>query len=181
VSRVRPIRLILAAALVALAGPAFAQPASPSDLAVYQGADREQLLIDGAKREGSLTLYTSMQLDSIAPLQKAFEAKYGVKIVTWRGSGKDILSRAVSESAANRNDVDIMESDGFALEALYRENVLLAVKSPYLADLTPEAVRPHGQWVERRLQHQRDQEAAAAAELRGPAQARLQGYARHRG
>ena len=30
-----------------------------AQLAVYQGADREKILIDGAKREGQFTLYTS--------------------------------------------------------------------------------------------------------------------------
>jgi iron(III) transport system substrate-binding protein len=139
------------AAIALLGSSARAQPASPSALALYQGADRAQMLLDGAKREGELTLYTSMQVDSIAPLQKAFEAKYGVKIRSWRGSGKDILRRAMVESAANRNDVDILESDGFALEALVRENLLQEVRSPYLADLIPEALQPHGQWVGTRL------------------------------
>jgi iron(III) transport system substrate-binding protein len=135
-----------------LAWPAqvAAQP-NGSALASYEGADRERLLIDGGKREGELALYTSMQVDSIVPLQKAFEAKYGIKIRIWRGSGKDILRRAVTEAEANRNDVDILESDGFALEALYREGLLQAVKSPYLADLIPEALRPQGQWVGTRL------------------------------
>jgi iron(III) transport system substrate-binding protein len=127
------------------------QPNGTAALAGYVGAERERLLIDGAKREGELTLYSSMQMDSITPLQKAFESKYGVRIRIWRGSGKDILRRAVTEAEASRNDVDIMESDGFALEALYREGLLQAVKSPYLADLIPEALRPEGQWVGTRL------------------------------
>jgi ABC-type Fe3+ transport system substrate-binding protein len=149
---IRICSILVAAALLALCGPpARAQPASPSALALYQGADRARLLLDGAKQEGELTLYSSMQVDSIAPLQKAFEAKYGVKIRIWRGSGKDILRRAMVESAANRNDVDILESDGFALEALVRENLLQEVSSPYLADLIPEALRPQRQWVGTRL------------------------------
>jgi len=32
---------------------------SPTQLALYQGADREKILIEGAKREGQFTLYTS--------------------------------------------------------------------------------------------------------------------------
>jgi iron(III) transport system substrate-binding protein len=131
--------------------PAFAQPNGAAALATYQGADRERLLIDGAKREGALMLYSSMQVDSIVPLQKAFEAKYGVRIRIWRGSGKDILGRVVAEAAANRNDVDIMESDGFALETLRREKLLQEVKSPYLADLIPEALSPQGEWVGTRV------------------------------
>jgi iron(III) transport system substrate-binding protein len=143
--------LVLACGLLLWNAPTRAQPTSPSALATYLGADRERLLMDGAKQEGELTLYSSMQVDSIIPLQKAFEAKYGVKIRIWRGSGKDILQRVVTEAAANRYDVDIMESDSFALEALYRESLLQTVKSPYLADLIPEALRPQGQWVGTRV------------------------------
>jgi iron(III) transport system substrate-binding protein len=144
--------LVLTAALVALCLPAArAQPADAAALAVYQGADREQRLIEGAKREGELKLYSSMQLASIAPLQRAFEKKYGVRIAIWRGSGKDILRRVTAEARASRVDVDIMESDGFALEALHREGLLEPVKSPYLADLIPQALRPQGQWVGTRV------------------------------
>src|SRR6266700_7617638 len=70
----------LACALLLFQTPAFAQPSGAAALAAYQGADRERLLMAGAKREGELTLYSSMQVDSIIPLQKAFEAKYGLKI-----------------------------------------------------------------------------------------------------
>jgi iron(III) transport system substrate-binding protein len=128
-----------------------AAPVSTSDLATYLGPDREQLLIAGAKKEGSLTLYSSMQVESVAPLKKAFQEKYGIKVQDWRGSGKDILTRAITEARANRAAVDILESDGFALEALQRESLLQPVESPYLADLIPEALRPQRQWVGTRL------------------------------
>jgi iron(III) transport system substrate-binding protein len=145
------IAALAAACFFILPGlPAFAQT-DVAALAGYLGADREQRLIEGAKKEGELTLYTSMQLESSAPLQKAFEEKYGVKVRAWRGSGKDILRRAITEAQANRNDLDIVESDGFALEALYRETLLESVKSPYHADLIPEALRPDGQWVGTRV------------------------------
>src|SRR4029453_12239982 len=97
--------------------PAHAQT-EPAALAGYQGADREHRLREGAKKEGELTLYSSMQMESIAPLQKAFEDKYGVKIKIWRASGNDILVRAGTEAKANRTFFDVAESDGFALEAL---------------------------------------------------------------
>jgi iron(III) transport system substrate-binding protein len=151
------MRRILQAWVVAVVGshfvcaPAVAQSTDVAALASYLGPDREQRLIAGARREGELTLYTSMQMESSAPLLKAFEDKYGIKFHVWRGAGKDILRRAVAEAQANRADLDIVESDGFALEALYRETLLQAVKSPYHADLIPEALRPQGQWVGTRV------------------------------
>jgi hypothetical protein len=110
---------------------AHAQPSGVAALATYQGPDRAQRLLDGARREGELALYTSMQMESIAPLQRAFEEKYGIKLRTWRGSGKDIRNRALTEAQAGRADLDMVESDGFALEALQREGLLQEVRSPY--------------------------------------------------
>jgi iron(III) transport system substrate-binding protein len=149
-----PIRIYAALAGFVCAGllavpPTFAQQTG-APLATYQGADREQRLIEGAKREGELTLYSSMQVESLTPLQRGFEAKYGVKVRIWRGGGKDILQRVVTEAAGGRHEVDVMESDSFALEALGREGQLQAVSSPYAADLVPQA-RERRLWVRTRV------------------------------
>jgi iron(III) transport system substrate-binding protein len=134
---------------LSLTQAAFAQQTG-APLATYQGADREQRLIEGAKREGGFTLYSSMQIESITPLQRAFEAKYGLKVSIWRGAGKDILQRVVTEAGGSRHDVDVMESDSFALEALGREGLLQEVRSPYAADLVPQA-RQQPLWVGTRV------------------------------
>jgi iron(III) transport system substrate-binding protein len=149
-------RLIIALLLVATAGIAdvsqvHAQGNSTAALAAYMGTDREQRLLEGARREGELMFYSSMQFESVAPLQKAFEERYGVKMRVWRGSGKDILRRAVTEARGNRYDVDVAETDGFVLEALNREALMGALPSPYLVDLIPEAVPPQGQWIATRI------------------------------
>jgi iron(III) transport system substrate-binding protein len=140
----------VACALFVSQAPALAQQTGGAPLATYQGADRAQRLLEGAKREGELTLYSSMQIESLNPLQRAFEAKYGIKVRIWRGSGKDILQRVVTEAAGGRHEVDVMESDSFALEALGREGQLQEVSSPYAADLIPQA-RAHALWVGTRV------------------------------
>ncbi len=125
--------------------------ATAADVALYQGADRQQKLIAGAKKEGTFTVYTSAQATDFNALLAAFEKKYGVKGVIWRAGSENILNRAVQESRAGRNTVDIVETNGPELESLSREKVLQVVKSPYLADLIGPAVRPHGEWVGTRL------------------------------
>ena len=40
-----------------------------------------------------------------------------------------------------------MAGSSSALEPLYRESLLAEVKSPYLADIIPQAIAPHRQWV----------------------------------
>jgi iron(III) transport system substrate-binding protein len=124
-----------------------AQPSSVADLAGYQGADRVQLLIDGAKREKELTFYSSIPPDDISALVSAFDRKYGVKVKVWRADSEGFLQRVVREARARRFEVDVVAGSSSALEPLYRENLLQEVKSPYLSGIIPEAIAPHRQWV----------------------------------
>jgi len=142
-------RLALLATCLA-AGAAAAQT-SLADLAAYDGPDRAQKLIDGAKREGTLTFYGSAPTDDLAAFTGAFEKKYGVKVRIWRGSSENVVQRAVTEARAGRFDVDIFDTNGPEMETLHREKLLQAVKSPVLADLIPQAIMPHGEWTGNRL------------------------------
>src|SRR6516162_7367055 len=126
---------------------ALAQPSGVAEIAAYQGADREQRLIEGAKREKELTFYSSIPPDDIAALVSAFDRKYGVKVKVWRADSEGFLQRIVGEARARRFEVDVMAGSSSALEPLYRENLLQEVKSPKLAGIIPQAIAPHRQWV----------------------------------
>jgi iron(III) transport system substrate-binding protein len=128
-----------------------ASVAPAQEAALYQGADRQQRLLDGAKKEGELTVYTSAPVDDMAALTAAFEKKYGIKVKVWRAGSEKVLERTVAESRANRFDVDIIETNGPELESMHREKLLQEVKSPYLADLIPQAILPHREWIGTRL------------------------------
>jgi iron(III) transport system substrate-binding protein len=135
------------AVLLLFVACALGQPSSVAELADYQGADREQRLIDGAKREKELTFYSSIPPDDIAALVSAFDRKYGVKVKVWRADSEGFLHRVVGEARARRFEVDVVAGSSSALEPLYRENLLQEVKSPYLSGVIPEAIAPHRQWV----------------------------------
>lgn len=137
-----------------LSGAALAQTTvrgTMAELAQYQGADRTQRLIAGAKKEGKLNIYTSAQTEDMGALVAGFEKKYGIKASVWRAGSEKVLQRAVTEAQAKRFTVDVMETNGPELESMHREQILQAVKSPGLKDLLPEAIRPHGEWVGTRL------------------------------
>jgi iron(III) transport system substrate-binding protein len=138
---------LTALALLALAPCALAQPMSVAEIATYQGADREQRLIEGAKREKELTFYSSIPPDDITALVSAFDRKYGVKVKVWRADSEGFLQRIVGEARARRFEVDVMAGSSSALEPLYRENLLQEVRSPNLAGVIPQAIAPHRQWV----------------------------------
>jgi hypothetical protein len=68
----------------ALAQPPQAAAPTLSDIASYEGPDREKRLIEGAKKEGELMFYSSIPVEDIAALTAAFDKKYGVKVKVWR-------------------------------------------------------------------------------------------------
>jgi iron(III) transport system substrate-binding protein len=143
---------IRAAALAAFALAVTAGAAAQGiALATYEGPDRLQKLVEGAKKEGELTIYTSAPTDDMKVLADAFEKKYGVKAKVWRSSSEKVLQRGVTEARANRFEADVYETNGPEMEALVREKILTPVHSQVLNDLIPEAKFPHQSWVGARL------------------------------
>jgi iron(III) transport system substrate-binding protein len=133
------------------APPPAAGGATTADLALYEGSDRTERLIEGARREGEITIYTSAQTTDLGPVVEAYEKKYGIKASIWRAGSEAVLNRAVQEARAGRHTVDVVETNGPELESLSREQILQLVKSPYHKDLIAPAIRPHGEWVGTRL------------------------------
>src|SRR5258708_3467220 len=111
-----------AGALLAMlvAGSVLAQAQTLEDLAHYSGPDRTARLIAGAKREGTVTLYSSATLADQSAILRAFTAKYGVKVQQWRGSSEDIRSRALTEYANTRFDTDLAATAGSQMEIMVR-------------------------------------------------------------
>ena len=143
------LALIVCGACLAFAVPAHAQ--SIADIARYSGPDRTQRLIDGAKREGFVTLYSSAVIADTNAIIQAFEQKYGVQVRLWRGSSDDILRRAVTEARGERYEADLAETAGDSMEGLQRERLLGEVSSPAFAQLMPGAVVSQRGWIADRL------------------------------
>ncbi len=116
-------------------------------LATYEGADRLQRIVEAAKKEGSLTLYTTIAEKDLPVLIKPFESKYGVKVNVWRAGTDKVLQRTLAEAQARRDEVDVIHFGSPEMEALSREKVLQAVNTPTYKLLLPGSVPPHRQWA----------------------------------
>lgn len=140
-------RIMLAMTFAALeqAGAALAQ--TPADLAMYSGADRSERIIAAAKKEGSLTLYSTTPGEYMRLLTDAFEKRYGIKVNVWRGLSEQVLQRTISEARGNRFTVDVIQNLSVSMEALQREGLLKEVSSPLTRDLIAEAVPAHHGWA----------------------------------
>ena len=117
----------------------------------YQGADREARLVEGAKKEGTVVIYTSLATTESVPLTQAFEKKYGVKPELWRALSDKVVQRTITEAQGRRNAVDVVETNGPELEMITREKLFSPFYSPYIADLPPYALPPHRQWISDRM------------------------------
>src|SRR5438552_7236663 len=147
-------RRILAGALgtALLPGFAFAQGQRDAvknrEIYLYRGADREKKILEGARKEREVVVYTSLNLKDSVPIVEVFERKYGgVKVQLWRSSSEKGLQRAVAEARAGRFSCDILETNGPEMEAMHREQLLEEFFSPHFKDLPPAAFPRHRHYV----------------------------------
>jgi iron(III) transport system substrate-binding protein len=107
---------------------------SLSQLASYAGTDRERILIDGAKREGKVSWYTTLAANQNKQIASAFEAKYpGVKVETFRTGSGPLIERVLTEAKARRHLVDAIETTLPGLMTFRDNRLLTSYTSPYLA------------------------------------------------
>lgn len=144
-----------ACAALALASALAAQGAHSQalqNLATYAGEDREQRLIEGARKEGALVFYTTFPTEYADQLLDPFRARYGVKVNVWRARSEIVLSKVLAEARAGGPGADVITIIATATEVLRRENLLQEVRSRHHAELVRSAVPAHRQWVAQ-LQH----------------------------
>jgi len=82
-------------------------------------------IIDGAKKEGSLIVYTSMTVDQAQKLNDAFRVKYPfLQISMFRAVGERLLTKIMTEAQAGKFDFDVVQSAETQAYFLKRRNLL---------------------------------------------------------
>jgi iron(III) transport system substrate-binding protein len=127
------------------------QPSPHRSIYMLDAADRQARLLAGAKKEGLVVLYTSLNTQDSGPLTQAFEKRYGIRTQIWRAASERVLQRAVTEARAGRVAFDVIETNAPEMEAMYREQVLDEFRSPMFAELAPASFPPHRHYVATRF------------------------------
>jgi ABC-type Fe3+ transport system substrate-binding protein len=133
-------------------GAALAQ--SADQVLLYSGPDREQKLIEGARKEGQVVIYGALiQNQAMRPIADGFAKKYPfVKITTWRADSEDIVQKAAAEVRASNVVADVIEGTGAGEQA-----VAAGIVQPYFSPAVtafPEIYRnPAGLWAPTRLSY----------------------------
>ena len=133
--------------LVGLPAVVFAQGKKPSmigELVAYTGADREQILVAGARAEGKVTWYTSLAGSSYKELAQGFEKKYGVKCEVYRAASNELMARITAEAKARQYLVDTIETTLPLLKSLREDGLLAVYTSPHLAKYPAHAKESAG-------------------------------------
>lgn len=127
---------------------AVARPQTVAEIATYRGPDRQQVLEEGARREGQLLLYTTLIVDqAIRPLKAAFEKKYPfITLEYYRANSGEVAQRAINEYQARRYEVDLI--DGTTSPQLVKAaGFLQPFHSPMLDVYGPELKDRQGYWA----------------------------------
>ncbi len=141
-------RFVVFVALAAAIGfGQLAEAASVEEIALMNRADRQKILVEGAKKEGKVTWYTTLIVDQvIRPVKAAFEKEYPfIQIEFFRGNSERVVQKMLAEYQAKRYDVDLI--DGTVSPTMVRRaGYLQRFFSPALAEYPAELKDPQGYW-----------------------------------
>ena len=169
------------AGLIGLAG--LCQAASVEDVALLKSAERQKILVEGARKEGKLTFYTTLIIEQVVrPLKDAFEKEYPfIQMEYFRGNSDRVTQKLFAEYQAKRYAVDVV--DGSSTTTMVRRAGLLQrFYSPHLAEYPAELKdadrilgREQPLLSHPRLQHAHGQTRRGAEKLRRSAASALEG------
>ena len=121
--------------------------ATVEEIALMKSANREKILIEGAKKEGKVSFYTGLIVDQVVrPVKDAFEKEYPfLQVEFFRGNADRLAQKMLAEYQAKRYEVDIV-SGSSAATILQRAGVMQRFYSPPIAEYPRELKDPNGFW-----------------------------------
>ncbi|OGQ84050.1 MAG: hypothetical protein A3F90_14775 [Deltaproteobacteria bacterium RIFCSPLOWO2_12_FULL_60_19] len=111
-------------------------------------AERQKALEDGARKEGSVTVYGVLNTDEHGPINTGFQKKYPfLKVDFLRAAAAKNFERALMEKRAGKVRGDLFIGATLEMVAGKKEGTFASYRSPE-AEVYPEALRdPDGYWV----------------------------------
>jgi len=152
-SRGRRVGLAAVAIAVAFCS-ASAHALTTEEILNYKGPDRQRLLEDGARKEGTVVVYSGMIVNQLLrPLTEAFEKKYPfIKTRYWRGDSNQVLVKVLAETQANSLVADVIEGSGMS-GAIGGSKIVLPFYSPLFAELPNEDIAADRTWAATRFRY----------------------------
>src|SRR5262245_12610671 len=117
------------------------------DILTSRAPNREQLILDGARKEGKVVLYSAAIVNQAQrPLAQAFMKKYPfVKMSFWRGDTEEIIAKVSAEMRANNLVADVLEGTGIG-EIAIETKIAQPYNTAQIEALTVRYRHPTGHW-----------------------------------
>jgi len=149
------LRIAAVAAVAAGLGAGSARALTAAEILNYTGPDRQQVLEDGARREGTVFIYSGMIVNQLLrPLTEAFEKKYPfIKTRYWRGDSNQVLVKVLSEMRANALEADLVEGSGLGSFAVAGARIVQPFSSPAFDALPAQDIAPDRTWAATRFRY----------------------------
>jgi iron(III) transport system substrate-binding protein len=105
-----------------------------------------------AKKEGSVTWYTSTPVAAGQYIANEFQKKTGIKVEMLRTGGQNVIRRFLQEADSGRVVVDVITmSDMSAANAMARRGLLVPFKPVGFDKIIPDAKDANGNYIAQRL------------------------------
>src|SRR5262249_33053353 len=108
------LRTAAAACVTLLCASAGMSIAGAQEIFLSRAPNREETIIDGARKEGQVVLYSGAIVNqALRPLADAFMKTYPfMKMTFWRGDSEEIMAKLSAEARAGKVAADVVESTG---------------------------------------------------------------------
>ncbi|HKG00298.1 MAG TPA: extracellular solute-binding protein [Xanthobacteraceae bacterium] len=109
--------------------------------------------VEAARREGTVSWYTSTPVAQAQQLASRFEQQTGIKVQLLRSGGQAVLRRLQQEISAGRPGADVLTmSDAGAANGLARQSILEPFRPQGFDKVVEGAKDKEGRWIAQRLQ-----------------------------
>jgi len=109
--------------------------------------EREKVLIDNARKEGTLTFYAATNLRDTQEVVAGFNKRYPfIKVAFSSLGGPGVLNKVSTEYRAGAYQADVVTLTGTYVPELIDKKVLARYRSPMLPFLRKGFVDPEGYW-----------------------------------
>ncbi|TMA63037.1 MAG: hypothetical protein E6J73_09685 [Deltaproteobacteria bacterium] len=105
-------------------------------------------IIDGARKEGKVLLYSALTIHEIDEIAGPFVKKYSfLKVESFRGNALQLLQKITMEARSGRQQVDVAQFNGFEAWQLQKLGLLQSYKSPEARNFLDSYKDPAGYWT----------------------------------
>ena len=107
----------------------------------------QDIIVEGAKKEGALVVYTSMTVDQMQKILDGFKTRFPfIRTTMFRAVGERLLTKIMTEAQTGKYDFDVVQSAESQAYFLKKKNLLQKYISPETKNIQKPFFDPQGYW-----------------------------------